>query len=124
MELDNYFLSKHDYLGRYIEICDNITPILGYSKLELIGTLSYDLFNPNFIRDISKSHFNKNLTKVNYQIRSKSGHFVYVTTLSFKSLDDGNPNDYIYCPTRKMTPFEIINLEFNRILFKILKKLD
>ena len=119
MKINNYFISKHDSLGRYLEVCDNVTTVLGYEKFEIIGVVAYDLFNPEFIREIVISHLSESLTKVEYQILTKSGNFIYVVTLSFKSMNDGDPNDFIYCLTRKMNLFEIIRLEFNRFLSKI-----
>jgi hypothetical protein len=58
---------------------------------------------------IIKSHMNSSIDIVKYQIRSKSGEYLYAKTISYK-MKDG----CIYCITRKLSFFEILIL----ILFK------
>lgn len=116
MNKDLYFLSIHDKFGNYLKVCDNITNITGYSKSDIIGKSSYEFFDPNDIKNIVSSHISNTLTSVRYKIRKSDGSFVYVKTLSFKSVNSGEDDSLIHCITRKMNKVEIL-------LFKLETKL-
>jgi PAS domain S-box-containing protein len=109
MRKDLYFLSVHDKIGKYLKVCDNIGLITGYDKGEVIGKSAYDFFDPDDIKNIVRSHISHVLTSVKYRIRKKNGKYVYVNTLSFKTVNDGiEEDDNIHCVTRKMNTFEIL----------------
>jgi hypothetical protein len=117
-------MSLHDKLGNYLKVCDNIEPILGYKKSEIIGKSAYEFFNPDFLPVIVKSHLSSVLTSVKYQLVNKNGKFIYVNTLSFRTVDDGeNKDDQIYCVTKKMNEFEIIIFKIFLVVQEITKKI-
>jgi len=99
-------MSIHDKFGNYMKVCDNMELITGYTKSEIIGRSAYEFFNPKCIPDIVTSHLSPILTSISYQIVKKDGTFLYVNTLSFKTVDDGTKNDYICCVTKKMNFLE------------------
>ncbi len=54
----------------------------------------------------------------------KNGKFIYVNTLSFRTVDDGeNKDDQIYCVTKKMNEFEIIIFKIFLVVQEITKKI-
>lgn len=100
--MKNYFLSIHDANGNFLNVSDDITRIVGWSKEDVIGKSAYYFFNAGYLNKIIVSHLNKNTDMVTYKYNKKDGGTTYLETISFKEVDNN-----IYCLNRKLNSFEI-----------------
>ncbi len=81
-------ISRHTPDGTYLYTSPVCERLLGYTPQELIGRNAYDLFHPEDLKAIMKSHGKiRNIGKddiasVTYRIRKKDGTWIWFETLS------------------------------------------
>jgi len=80
------FVSMHDREGRYIEVSQSITALLGYLPNDLIGKSAYDFIHPDDFEEVLRSHVRITVqagtSSVTYRIRAKDGTYHRLTSLS------------------------------------------
>ncbi len=101
-------ISKHDPEGNYTYSSPACFDLIGYTFNELIGRNAYDLFHPDDIEEIKKSHEqvvnSRVVYTVSYRIRHKQGHYVWVETVSTVITDpDSGEIKEIICTTRDIS---------------------
>ena len=101
-------ISKHDPEGNYTYSSPACFDLIGYTSNELIGRNAYDLFHPDDIEEIKKSHEqvvnSRVVYTVSYRIRHKQGHYVWVETVSTIVTDpDSGEIKEIICTTRDIS---------------------
>ncbi|MGC1247415.1 MAG: EAL domain-containing protein, partial [Spirulinaceae cyanobacterium] len=79
-------ISRHQPSGAYVYASPACQSLLGYEPEELINTDAYDLFHPDDIKNIRRSHKTilKNLVTdtVSYRMRHKAGHYIWLESKS------------------------------------------
>lgn len=101
-------ISKHDAHGIFIFASPACVRLIGYTPDELIGLNSYDLFHPDDLPAIQKSHQTILKTPfiytVAYRIKHKNGYYVWVEATS-KTIRDPKTGEIleIIASTRDIT---------------------
>lgn len=79
-------VSLHDPEGAYLYASPSTAEILGYDPEELVERDAYELFHPDDLRDIRRSHAEildgPGIADVTYRIRRKDGSWVWFETRS------------------------------------------
>ncbi|MFP4373285.1 MAG: PAS domain S-box protein [Spirochaetaceae bacterium] len=79
-------ISRHAADGTYIYVSPACRYLLGYEPEELVGVNSYELFHPDDVEKIRKSHdiirSGPEITYVTYRIRRKDGRYTWFETTS------------------------------------------
>ena len=79
-------ISRHTLGGVYTYASPASKPLLGYEPEELVGSSAYDLFHPEDLEEIRKSHSNitdgRGAYTVSYRIRRKNAEYTWFETTS------------------------------------------
>jgi diguanylate cyclase (GGDEF)-like protein/PAS domain S-box-containing protein len=90
-ENTNDLVCLHDLQGRYLYVSPSCEPLLGYRYNELLGQDSYTYVHPDererICQEANAVAIGGKTTPMTYQIRHKSGHYIWFETLTKPILD-------------------------------------
>ena len=118
-ETSSDLICRHHPDGRYAFVSAAARTILGYEPQELVGRNPYDLFHPDDVDVIRRSHRRvlelAYTDTVTYRLRHKSGGFVWVETTS-RALRDDETNAVIeiHTDTRDVTARRLAEVNLRR----------
>ncbi|MEI6131207.1 MAG: HD domain-containing phosphohydrolase [Bacillota bacterium] len=104
----NDMISLHTPDGKYVYVSPSSKGILGYEPEELVGVNPYDLFHPDSINLIRKTHdtilAETGVTVNTYQIKRKNGDYIWLETSNQAVVDEkSGESTSILCVSRDVT---------------------
>ncbi|MEX0720241.1 MAG: PAS domain S-box protein [Balneolaceae bacterium] len=79
-------ISRHSVDCKYLFVSPSCKQLLGYDQEELIGEDPFDLFHPEdrerVKSTLKRSYFAKKTETVSYRVKSKSGEYIWMETIS------------------------------------------